>query len=223
MDKNTMAQMIDHTLLKPQATTDQIRQLCNEAVQYHFWSVCVNSGYVPLAAECLKDTGVRVCTVVGFPLGSASSAAKAFEARKAIEDGADEVDMVINVGRIKSGDWDFVKSDIESVVEAARCARHDALVKVIIEACLLSDDEKVRACHTAQEAGADFVKTSTGFSTGGATVHDVTLMRRTVGSEMGVKASGGIHTAEEALALVKAGASRIGASAGIQILEGIKD
>lgn len=223
MDKKTMAQMIDHTLLKPQATTDQIRQLCSEAAQYHFWSVCVNSGYVPLAAACLRDTGVKVCTVVGFPLGASSGAAKAFEARKAIEDGASEVDMVVNVGRIKSGDWDFVKSDIESVVAAAKDTHTNTLVKVIIEACLLSDDEKVQTCRIAKEAGADFVKTSTGFSTGGATVHDVALMRQTVGPEMGVKASGGIHTAEEALALVKAGASRIGASAGIQILQGMKD
>ena len=207
---------IDHTLLKANATPEQITKLCEEAKQYDFASVCVNTCYVPLCAELLKDSDVKVCCVVGFPLGAMSSEAKAFETRWAVENGADEVDMVINVGMAKAGEWEYVADDIGAVVDASG----KAAVKVIIEACLLDDDEKVKVCQICNKAGADYVKTSTGFSTGGATVADVALMRETVGSEMGVKAAGGIHSYEEAAALIEAGASRIGASAGIAIVEG---
>ena len=211
--------MIDHTLLKADATEAQIAKLCQEAKENGFASVCVNPGYVPEAAEALKGTDVRVCTVIGFPLGATSSEAKAAETADAIAKGAEEVDMVVNVGRIKSGNWDYVRSDIAAVVNAARGR---ALTKVIIETCLLTDDEKIRVCEIAKDAGADFVKTSTGFSTGGATAADIALMRKTVGPDMGVKASGGIHSTEEAIALIEAGASRIGASAGIAIISGLE-
>ena len=217
--KKNVAGMIDHTLLKADATEAQIAKLCQEAKEYGFASVCVNPGYVPEAAEALKGTDVRVCTVIGFPLGATSSEAKAAETADAIAKGAAEVDMVVNVGRIKSGNWDYVRSDIAAVVNAARGR---ALTKVIIETCLLTDDEKIRVCEIAKEAGADFVKTSTGFSTGGATAADIALMRKTVGPDMGVKASGGIHSTEEAIALIEAGASRIGASAGIAIISGLE-
>ena len=217
--KKNVAGMIDHTLLKADATEAQIAKLCQEAKEYGFASVCVNPGYVPEAAEALKGTDVRVCTVIGFPLGATSSEAKAAETADAIAKGATEVDMVVNVGRIKSGNWDYVRSDIAAVVNAARGR---ALTKVIIETCLLTDDEKIRVCEIAKEAGADFVKTSTGFSTGGATAADIALMRKTVGPDMGVKASGGIHSTEEAIALIEAGASRIGASAGIAIISGLE-
>ena len=217
MEERNIAKYIDHTLLKANATEAQIRRLCEEASEYHFASVCVNTCYVPLAAELLKGSGVKTCCVVGFPLGAMSTAAKAFEAADAVKNGAEEVDMVINIGAVKFGDWDYVAKDIEEVVKAS----HDkALVKVIIETCLLTDDEKVLACRTAKEAGADFVKTSTGFSIGGATVEDIRLMRETVGAEMGVKASGGIKTDEDAIAMIEAGATRIGASSGIAIVEG---
>lgn len=216
--KEKMAAMIDHTLLKPEATPHQIRTLCEEAKAHHFCSVCVNPGYVPYCAELLQGSDVRVCTVIGFPLGATSTEAKASETIDAIAGGATEVDMVINIGRIKCEDWEYVKNDIGAVVDAAR---DKALVKVIIETCLLTDEEKVKACEIAKEAGADFVKTSTGFSTGGATAEDIALMRRTVGDTMGVKASGGIRTAKDALSMIEAGASRIGASAGIQILEAL--
>ncbi|MCR5072668.1 MAG: deoxyribose-phosphate aldolase [Clostridiales bacterium] len=217
MEERNIAKYIDHTLLKANATEAQIRRLCEEAREYHFASVCVNTCYVPLAAELLKGSGVKTCCVVGFPLGAMSTAAKAFEAADAVKNGAEEVDMVINIGAVKFGDWDYVAKDIEEVVKAS----HDkALVKVIIETCLLTDDEKVLACRTAKEAGADFVKTSTGFSIGGATVEDIRLMRETVGAEMGVKASGGIKTYEDAIAMIEAGATRIGASSGIAIVEG---
>ncbi len=217
MEERNIAKYIDHTLLKANATEAQIRRLCEEASEYHFASVCVNTCYVPLAAELLKGSGVKTCCVVGFPLGAMSTAAKAFEAADAVKNGAEEVDMVINIGAVKFGDWDYVAKDIEEVVKAS----HDkALVKVIIETCLLTDDEKVLACRTAKEAGADFVKTSTGFSIGGATVEDIRLMRETVGAEMGVKASGGIKTYEDAIAMIEAGATRIGASSGIAIVEG---
>ena len=219
-DISNISKMIDHTLLKQDASAEQIRALCREAAEYDFASVCINPCYVALAAEELAGTDVKVCTVIGFPLGAAEAQTKAFETRAAIAAGAREVDMVINCGAIKSGDWDLVRRDIEAVVAAARDCASDIIVKVIIEACLLTDEEKIRACQAAKEAGADFVKTSTGFSTGGATVHDVELMRRTVGPDMGVKAAGGIHTAEEARALIEAGASRIGASAGIAIVKG---
>lgn len=208
--------MIDHTQLKANATRAQIEQLCDEALEHHFASVCVNTCWVPLAAEKLAGSDVKVCCVVGFPLGAMLTAAKAAETRLAVEAGAQEIDMVINVGWLKDGDDDAVKSDIAAVVEAAS----GNCVKVIIEACLLTDEEKVRACELAVEAGATFVKTSTGFSTGGATVEDVALMRKTVGDRCKVKAAGGIHTAEEAAAMVEVGADRLGCSAGIAIVSG---
>jgi deoxyribose-phosphate aldolase len=211
------ARMIDHTLLKPEATKEQIVKLAEEAKTYHFASVCVNPTWVKTAYEILKDTDVKVCTVIGFPLGATTPEVKAFETKNAIENGASEVDMVINIGALKSGDDELVEKDIRAVVEAAK---GKALVKVIIETCLLTDEEKVRACELAVKAGADFVKTSTGFSTGGATVKDVALMRKTVGPNVGVKASGGIRSADDLLAMEKAGANRIGASAGVQIING---
>ena len=214
MDKKTIAAMIDHTLLKPEATPAQIEMLCAEAAEYHFASVCVNPVYIPLAARLLKGTGVKVCCVVGFPLGAIAPEQKAAEAASCAAMGAEELDMVIHVGAAKAGDWALVQRDIEGVVKAA--AGHT--VKVIIETCLLTDEEKVKACEAAKAAGAHFVKTSTGFSTGGATTHDIALMRKTVGPEMGVKASGGIRDYETAMAMIEAGANRIGASAGIAIV-----
>lgn len=208
--------MIDHTLLKQDAAADQIEKLCREAVSCGFCSVCVNSSFVSLCAGLLKDTDVKVCTVIGFPLGAMSTAAKAAEAALAVKDGAQELDMVIHTGMAKSGNWDYVKKDIAAVVQAAEGR---ALVKVILETCLLTDEEKEKACLAAKEAGADFVKTSTGFSTGGATVDDIRLMRRIVGPEMGVKASGGIRCLADVQAMVEAGADRIGTSAGIRIAE----
>lgn len=214
MDKKTIAAMIDHTLLKPEATPAQIEKLCAEAAEYHFASVCVNPVYIPLAARLLKGTGVKVCCVVGFPLGAIAPEQKAAEAASCAAMGAEELDMVIHVGAAKAGDWALVQRDIEGVVKAA--AGHT--VKVIIETCLLTDEEKVKACEAAKAAGAHFVKTSTGFSTGGATTHDIALMRKTVGPEMGVKASGGIRDYATAMAMIEAGANRIGASAGISIV-----
>lgn len=214
MDKKTIASMIDHTLLKPEATPAQIEKLCAEAAEYHFASVCVNPVYIPLAARLLKGTGVKVCCVVGFPLGAIAPEQKAAEAASCVAMGAEELDMVIHVGAAKAGDWALVQRDIEGVVKAA--AGHT--VKVIIETCLLTDEEKVKACEAAKAAGAHFVKTSTGFSTGGATTHDIALMRKIVGPEMGVKASGGIRDYETAMAMIEAGANRIGASAGIAIV-----
>lgn len=214
MDKKTIASMIDHTLLKPEATPAQVERLCAEAAEYHFASVCVNPVYIPLAARLLKDTGVKVCCVVGFPLGAIAPEQKAAEAASCAAMGAEELDMVIHVGAAKAGDWALVQRDIEGVVKAA--VGHT--VKVIIETCLLTDEEKVKACEAAKAAGAHFVKTSTGFSTGGATTHDIALMRKTVGPEMGVKASGGIRDYETAMAMIEAGANRIGASAGIAIV-----
>ena len=214
MDKKTIAAMIDHTLLKPEATPAQIEKLCAEAAEYHFASVCVNPVYIPLAARLLKGTGVKVCCVVGFPLGAIAPEQKAAEAASCAAMGAEELDMVIHVGAAKAGDWALVQRDIEGVVKAA--AGHT--VKVIIETCLLTDEEKVKACEAAKAAGAHFVKTSTGFSTGGATTHDIALMRKTGGPEMGVKASGGIRDYATAMAMIEAGANRIGASAGIAIV-----
>lgn len=214
MDKKTIASMIDHTLLKPEATPAQVERLCAEAAEYHFASVCVNPVYIPLAARLLKGTGVKVCCVVGFPLGAIAPEQKAAEVASCAAMGAEELDMVIHVGAAKAGDWALVQRDIEGVVKAA--AGHT--VKVIIETCLLTDEEKVKACEAAKAAGAHFVKTSTGFSTGGATTHDIALMRKTVGPEMGVKASGGIRDYETAMAMIEAGANRIGASAGIAIV-----
>ena len=190
--------------------------LIEEATEHDFASVCVNPTWVAFAAQALKGTDVKVCTVIGFPLGANTPEVKAFEAEDAIQNGADEIDMVINIGALKSQDYELVEKDIRAVVEAAK----GTLVKVIIETCLLTDDEKVKACQIAQKAGADFVKTSTGFSTGGATVADVALMRKTVGPNMGVKASGGARSYEDALAFIKAGATRIGASSGVAIMEG---
>ena len=207
---------IDHTLLKPDASQEQIMNLIEEATEHDFASVCVNPTWVAFAAQALKGTDVKVCTVIGFPLGANTPEVKAFEAEDAIQNGADEIDMVINIGALKSQDYELVEKDIRAVVEAAK----GTLVKVIIETCLLTDDEKVKACQIAQKAGADFVKTSTGFSTGGATVADVALLRKTVGPNMGVKASGGARSYEDALAFIKAGATRIGASSGVAIMEG---
>ncbi|HFI0782594.1 TPA: deoxyribose-phosphate aldolase [Streptococcus suis] len=207
---------IDHTILKPETTQEQVEKILSEAKEYDFASVCVNPTWVSLAAESLKDSDVKVCTVIGFPLGANTSAVKAFETEDAIANGADEIDMVINVGALKAGNDALVLDDIKAVVDASG----DKLVKVIIEACLLTDDEKVRACQLSKEAGADYVKTSTGFSTGGATVADVALMRKTVGPDMGVKASGGARSYEDAIAFIKAGASRIGASSGVAIMNG---
>lgn len=215
-EDHSLAGMIDHTLLKPDATSDKIAQLCFEAKKYHFASVCVNPTHVKLCADLLRGSDVKVCTVIGFPLGATSPEVKAFETRNALDNGATEIDMVINIGALKAGETELVARDIRGVVEVAHAA--NALVKVIIETALLTDEEKVVACLLAKEAGADFVKTSTGFSGGGATVHDVALMRRAVGPSLGVKASGGIHTHEEAEALVAAGATRIGASAGVKII-----
>ena len=212
-----MAGMIDHTLLKPEATTDQVAQLCFEARKYNFASVCVNSTNVKLCAELLKGSQVKVCSVVGFPLGAMPPEVKAFETKVAIENGATEIDMVINIGALKARDLETVARDIRGVVTTAHNGK--ALVKVIIEAVLLNEEEKVMSCLLAKEAGADFVKTSTGFASGGATVEDVMLMRRVVGPEMGVKAAGGIRTREDAEKMIKAGATRIGASAGIKIVQ----
>lgn len=213
-----LAGMIDHTLLKPEATTADVEKLCGEAAKFEFASVCVNPSYVPLCAKLLKGSPVKVCTVIGFPLGSTSSASKAFETEQAIRDGAQEVDMVMNVGMLKSGEYEYVENDIFAVVSTAK--RYQVLTKVILETGLLTDEEKVKACILAKRAGADFVKTSTGFSKGGATAGDIALMRRVVGSAMGVKASGGVRSREEALAMVASGADRIGASASVKIVAG---
>ena len=213
--KKPLAKYIDHTLLKADATPEQIKKLCAEAEEYQFASVCVNSCYAKLAHECLRGRGVAVCCVVGFPLGAMSPRAMAYEARCAAEDGASEIDMVIPVGALKAGDDETVRETIGAVVEAVTGR---AIVKVILEACLLTDAEKVRACQLAESVGAAFVKTSTGFSSGGATEHDVALMRKSVSSAVQVKAAGGIRDRETALRMIAAGADRIGASAGIQIV-----
>ena len=210
-----IASYIDNTLLKQDATPEQIRKICAESIEFGCASVCCNPSYVPLVSECLKGSSVKVCTVIGFPLGMNDSKVKAFEATLAAEQGADELDMVINVGRLKAGELDYVKNDIKAVVDAS-CGK---LVKVIIECCLLTDEEKITACLLAKEAGADFVKTSTGFSTGGATITDVALMRKTVGPDMGVKAAGGVRDYDSAMAMLEAGATRIGASSGKKIVE----
>ncbi len=214
----TLSHMIDHTLLKPDATQDEIAQLCFEARKYGFASVCINPSNVKLCADLLRGSDVLICTVVGFPLGATSTESKAFEAGKAIRDGATEVDMVINVGALKSRDYEIVERDIASV--ASVCHAGGAIIKVIIEAALLNDEEKVAACQLAKVAGADFVKTSTGFGPGGATAEDVALMRRVVGERMGVKAAGGIRTREDAQRMIAAGATRIGASASVKIVSG---
>src|SRR6186713_2990079 len=211
------ASLIDHTLLKPEASESDIRKLCKEAAEFGFASVCVNPGWVKASVEFLRGSGVPVCTVIGFPLGATLPDVKAYEARRAIFNGAKEVDMVINIGALKSGDDCAVEDDIRAVAEAAH--ENHILCKVIIETALLTDEEKVRACLAAKNAGADFVKTSTGFSKGGATVHDISLMRRTVGSDLGVKASGGVKGIDDARAMFEAGATRIGASVGVKIAQ----
>lgn len=207
--------LFDHTILKADATRKDVKRVCDEAMAYSFCSVCVNSYYVPYVANLLHGSDVKICSVVGFPLGAMSTRAKALEAKIAVMDGADEIDMVINVGALKDRDYSVVLEDIKAVKEA--CGEH--ILKVIIETCLLTDDEKIKACELAKEAGADFVKTSTGFSSAGANVEDVRLMRETVGPDMGVKASGGIHDKEFAKELVDAGANRLGTSATIEIVE----
>ncbi|MEW6649821.1 MAG: deoxyribose-phosphate aldolase [Chloroflexota bacterium] len=213
-----IAALIDHTLLKPDATPDQIAQLCFEARKYGFASVCVNPAWVELCAKLLQGCPVKVCTVIGFPLGASTPEVKVFETNHALDQGATEIDMVINIGALKARDLQLVARDVRGVVLAAHA--RGIIVKVIIETALLTDEEKVIACLMSKEAGADFVKTSTGFSGGGATAHDVALMRRVVGPEMGVKASGGVRTYEDAEEMVKAGATRIGASAGVKIIAG---
>ena len=214
MNAKELAKYIDHTLLKPDASAAQILKICDEAKQYGFASVCVNPSRIALVADALKGTDVTPCCVVGFPFGAIPTESKAAETAVAVKNGAREVDMVIDIGAAKDGNWDYVQADIAGVKAACGAAK----LKVIIETCLLTDDEKVKACLAAKAAGADFVKTSTGFSKGGATAEDVALMRRTVGPEMGVKASGGVHNRAEALAMIEAGATRIGASSGIAIV-----
>lgn len=214
-----LAALIDHTLLKPEATPDQIAQLCYEARKYGFASVCVNLTHVPLAAELLRGASVAICTVVGFPLGATAPEVKAYEAQVALDQGATEIDMVINLGALKSQDYELVARDIRAVVRVGHAPAPPRLVKVIIEAALLAEEEKIAACLLAKECGADYVKTSTGFASGGATVADVALMRRTVGPRIGVKAAGGVRTHAEAQALIAAGATRIGASAGVKIIQ----
>ena len=209
-------QYIDHTILKADARKDEVLKIVEETKEYNFKSICVNSSYVSMIRDMDKD--IRITSVVGFPLGAVETEAKAFEAQIAIENGADEIDMVINIGRLKDKDYSYVKKDIEYM----RKKTLGKTLKVIIETCLLTDEEKIKACEISKEAGADFVKTSTGFSTGGATKEDVALMRKTVGEEMGVKASGGIHTYDEAMEMINAGASRLGCSASIAIVEGEK-
>jgi deoxyribose-phosphate aldolase len=215
-----LARLIDHTLLKPEATPDQIAQLCYEARKHGFAAVCVNPTHVTLCAQLLKGSPVAVCTVVGFPLGATPPEVKAYEAQKAIDDGATEIDMVINIGALKSKDYALVARDIRAVVRVCHARTPPVLVKVIIEAVLLNEEEKIAACLLAKESGADFVKTSTGFAAGGATAADVALMRRVVGPKLGVKAAGGVRTQADAEAMVAAGATRIGASAGVKIIQG---
>ena len=208
-------QLIDHTILKPDATIDDIRRLCIEAKEYNFYSVCVNSAYVNVAYNFLLHSNVKVCSVVGFPLGAMIKEAKAYEAKFAVDSGAEEIDMVMNIGLLKSNKIDLFERDIKKVREACKAS----VLKVIIETCLLTDKDKILACQIAKEYGADFVKTSTGFSTGGATEHDIELMRKTVGDKMGVKASGGIKTYEDAIKMINAGANRLGTSSGIAIIK----
>ena len=210
-----IARYIDHTILKPEATAEDVKKLCTEAKEYNFASVCVNGSYAKLVSTELAGSDVKTCVVVGFPLGAMTKEAKAFETTDAIKNGANEIDMVINVGALKEKNYDLFKEDIEAVVNAAK---GKAIVKVIIETCLLTDEEKVKACEISKEAKADFVKTSTGFSTGGATKEDIALMRKTVGESLGVKASGGVRDYKTSIDMINAGASRIGASAGIAIV-----
>lgn len=211
-----LAKFIDHTLLKPEAVTNDILQICAEAKQYHFASVCVNPCFTKLVAEQLSGSDVKTCCVISFPFGAEPSSVKATAANQAQLDGADEIDMVINIGKVKEHDYAYVEADIKAVVQAAKSAK----VKVILEICYLSDEEIVQACLASKKAGAAFVKTSTGYGKGGATVEAIKLMRETVGTDMGVKASGGVRTYEQAVAMIEAGANRIGASSGIKIVSG---
>ncbi len=212
-----MAKYFDHTILKPDVKKEDVIKICEEAKEFDFYSVCINPYYVGLVKEQLEGTDVKVTSVIGFPLGASISEVKAFEAQKAIEDGADEIDMVINISALKNKDYSYVENDIKAVKEVCK---DKALLKVIIEACLLTDDEKIKACELSKSAKAEYVKTSTGFSTGGATVHDVKLMRETVGPSMGVKASGAVRDLEKAKQVIEAGATRIGASASVEIVKG---
>jgi len=216
----SIARKIDHTLLKPDATTDEIISLCEEAKKYQFASVCINPSYVSLCKDLLKGSGVKVCTVIGFPLGATTTETKRYEAEQAIKNGAEEIDMVINVGQLKQGNYDYVFNDVNQVVLAAK--KKGDICKVILETALLTDEEKIKACIICKHAGADFVKTSTGFSKGGATVGDIALMKYVVGSSVGVKASGGIRSREDANAMIASGADRIGASASVKIVLGEK-
>lgn len=216
--KEQLAKVIEHTLLKPDTTKDSIIQLCVEAKKYNFWSVCVNPTYISLASDILKGTNIKVCSVIGFPFGANTPDVKALEAERAIIDGANEIDMVMNIGAFKSHDYELVKKDILKVVERARTLQKDIIVKVIIEAGLLTEDEKVLACKLIKDAGANFVKTSTGFNTTGATVRDVKLLKNSVGINLGIKASGGIRTFHEVIKLIEAGADRIGTSSGVAII-----
>jgi deoxyribose-phosphate aldolase len=217
--KPNLASYIDHTLLKQNATSEQIITLCQEAKEYQFASVCINPTHVRLCAELLRNSGVKVCTVIGFPLGANTTATKVFETQDAIQNGASEIDMVINIGALKNGDYSLVAKEISEIARATHSG--DAILKVIIETCLLSEEEKVIACLLAKQAGADYVKTSTGFSTAGATLEDVALMRKVVGPEMGVKAAGGVRNLDDAENMISAGATRLGASAGVQIMQGL--
>ena len=218
MKREDLARLIDHTMLKPDAVPAEIEQLCDDAIRYHFASVCLNPSYVPLAAAKLAETDIAVCTVVGFPLGATTTTAKVCEAEQALEDGATEIDMVLRIGALKAGQRDIVRDDISAVADVVH--EGGGLVKVIIETALLTDEEKALACRLAREADANFVKTSTGFAAEGAKIDDVRLMRETVGPRLGVKAAGGIHSYDEAMGMVNAGANRLGASAGIKIVEG---
>lgn len=218
MNTKQIALAIDHTVLKPDTTLEQIIQLCEEAKEYQFGAVCVNPFWIKRATELLAGTAVKIAAVIGFPLGANTTAVKAYETKQAIENGATEIDMVLSIGALKSGDWETVHDDILAVVEAAR---GKAIVKVILETGLLSEEEKKQACRISQQAGADFVKTSTGFGPGGATVEDIRLMRQEVGDKMGVKASGGIRDAKTAKSMIEAGANRLGTSAGVAILTGL--
>ncbi len=213
-----MNKYIDHTILKAASTKKQVQAIIDEAIEYNFMSVCVNPTHVAFAAEALKNHESVVCTVIGFPLGANTPEVKAFETKNAIENGAGEIDMVINIGAAKDGNWELVEKDIKAVVDAA----NGTLVKVIIETCYLTDEEKVKACEISKKVGANFVKTSTGFGTGGATKEDIELMRKTVGPDLGVKASGGVRSVEDFETMVAAGATRIGASSGVQIMQGKK-
>jgi deoxyribose-phosphate aldolase len=219
LQASEFARYIDHTLLKPEATEEQVGRLCAEAAQHHFYSVCVNSSWAEYCARRLGGTGVKVCAVVGFPLGAMDTRAKAFEARTAIANGATEIDMVMNVGAMKAGNLPLVREDMLAV---RRACRTGIVLKVILETCMLTDDEKVLACQIAKDVEADFVKTSTGFNKAGATVADIALMRRTVGPKMGVKAAGGVRSFEDAMAMIRAGATRLGTSAGVNLVSGLK-